>query len=62
MVEVVGRAADLELLDIGYREAGEYRCKAVNLISGEERSTESEVITVQVRVREIGNRVKSSNV
>ena len=49
LVEVVSRAGDLELTDIGYLEAGEYRCRATNNIKGAERSTGSEVITVKVR-------------
>ena len=48
LVEVVSRAGDMELTDIGYLEAGEYRCRATNTIGGTERSTESEVITVKV--------------
>ena len=48
-MEVVSRAGDMELTDIGYLEAGEYRCRATNTIGGAERSTESEVITVKVR-------------
>ena len=47
-MEVVSRAGDMELTDIGYLEAGEYRCRATNTIGGTERSTESEVITVKV--------------
>ena len=39
---------DLELADIGYREAGEYRCRADNMVGGEMRSTESQVITLKV--------------
>ena len=48
LVEVVSRAGDMELTDIGYPEAGEYRCRATNNIGGAERSTESEVITLKV--------------
>ena len=45
---MVSTTGDLELTDIGYLEAGEYRCRATNTIGGAERSTESEVITVKV--------------
>ena len=48
LVEVVSRAGDMELTDIGYLEAGEYRCRTTNNIGGTERSTESEVITLKV--------------
>ena len=48
-VEIMAsRDGDLELTDIGYLEAGEYRCRATNTVGGAERSTESEVISVQV--------------
>ena len=47
-VEVVARTEDLELSDLGYLEAGEYRCRADNTIGDEERSTESEVIRLEV--------------
>ena len=47
-VEVVAASRDLELQTLGYREAGDYICRVTNTISGEERSAESEVITIQV--------------
>lgn len=47
-VQVVTRTGDLALTDIGYREAGEYRCRADNTVGGEQRSTEGQVITVKV--------------
>ena len=47
-VEVVAASRDLELQALGYREAGDYICRVTNTISGEERSAESEVITIQV--------------
>ena len=36
LVEVVSRAGDMELTDIGYLEAGEYRCRASNRLGEEE--------------------------
>ena len=50
-VEVVAASRDLELQALGYREAGDYICRVTNTISGEERSAESEVITIQVGVK-----------
>ena len=50
-VEVVATSRDLELQALGYREAGDYICRVTNTISGEERSAESEVITIQVGVK-----------
>ena len=49
-VQVVTRTGDLALTDIGYMEAGDYRCRANNTVGGEQRSTESQVITVKVGV------------
>ena len=47
-VNIVGRTRNLELLNIGYRESGEYICRASNIIDDEERVTESEIVKVKV--------------
>lgn len=47
-VEVVSTRQDLDLVSVGYDNSGEYICRAFNNINGVERSTESDVISVQV--------------